>query len=142
MKIEKSFEQYLSAIGRLKEESLGGEEEASPITVTNSKMMEKLLISQSKFNNNMLMVAIIGLCVIFIIDIFFIFYYKDNATALSVILGVTGLSLVGVIKWLRKLWLEKSVLDVSLAVVENLPPTEAAKFIETTYWSIIKKNNY
>jgi hypothetical protein len=142
MNIEEAYEAYLSRIGRLADEKLGDDEAVlakEMPTEQDSKFLQGMIKKQVAFNNGMMVLALVGLCIIFIIDIYFIFYYRDEPKTLAFLFSGTFVSLAGVITWLRKLWVQKSVFDVSMNVLQELDPVEAAKFIEVTYWKLLHK---
>lgn len=105
-----------------------------------TKSLEERLGERFKFNNGIILLAIIILCMIFVMGVFFVFYYRDSPVALGGIFGGTFLSLLSIISWLHKLWREKSVMDMTLSVIEGLPAREAAKFINTMAWKLRGKN--
>lgn len=136
------FESYLNKLGDLKPVQLGKHGKIPPISEDvlekSGASFKELLLSQIKFNNGIILTAVIGLVIIFIIDIYFIFYYRDDLKALAFLFGGTFLSLIGVIRWLRKLWMDKTVMDVTLGVIQDLPPEVAMQHIQVTYWRIIR----
>jgi len=105
-----------------------------------TKSLEERLKDRFKFNNGIILLAIIILCMIFAIGVFFVFYYRNSPAALGGVFGGTFLSLLSIISWLHKLWREKSIMDMTLSVIEGLPAREAAKFINTMAWKLRGKN--
>jgi hypothetical protein len=47
-------------------------------------------------------------------------------------------SLVGVIEGLRRMWIQKTLIDALLAIVEGLPPPEGIKAVESFYWNTFR----
>ena len=117
--------------------SMGGQQQAP----SNTNTLKERLIKQSKFNNSILIISIVLLCILFFLGVYFAIYYRDEPTTMSVVLGGSIFSLLGIIVWLRKLWAEKNLMDVSLAIIEDLPPQEAAKYILIIYDKMFRKKS-
>jgi len=140
------FTDYLKKTGALKSVTLGGTSRSTTTTTTvskaeNNKAFKTLLDKQITFNNSMVITAIVLLCLIFLIGVFFVFYYRDSPQTIGGIFGGTFFSLLAIIVWLRKLWVEKNFMDMATIVLTDLPPMEAAKFVETIYWNMLKGKN-
>jgi hypothetical protein len=139
-KISTIFHSYLSDNSLLNLEKLGSEDNKINVSKNASDTLKNNILRESKFNNNIVVVAIVLLCIIFGLGIFFAIYYRDNPTTIGVIFGGTFLSLLAIVSRLRKIWLEKSLMDVSLCVIEDMSPQDAAKFIQTIYYNMLENN--
>jgi hypothetical protein len=130
-------EEYLSNIGQLKPIVLGDGEER-PLTKQDNQNLIGLLEQRAKSNSYIVIITIVMLIVLFVLALFFLFYYRNDTKTVGFIFGVTLLSNLGIIGRLRKLWIEKNMVDISLIVTERMPPNQAAKFINLLYWNLIK----
>lgn len=82
--------------------------------------------------------AIAMLLVTFALFIFLAVHYRNDVTNLLRILGGNVLTLLLVVAWMRKIWLEGTMLAMLTVVTEKLPPVEAAKVITSVYYKMIK----
>jgi len=143
-RLRSAYEQYLTRIERLNKIQLGtdaNKKKSRPITEEDNQYFIKLLDKQLKFNLNIVIIYITMLCVLFGIGVFLVFYYLNSPRVIGLIFGGTFFSLLTVIEKLRRLWHEKSIIDISLTVIQELPPKETAKVIEILYWNSIRKPN-
>lgn len=137
-KLKSIYQSFLEDNSLLELEKLGSDEKKVAPSKNASLNLKSNILKQSKFNNNIVIVSIVLLCIIFGLGIFFAIYYRDNPTTIGVIFGGTFLSLLAIVSRLRRIWLEKSLMDVSLSVLEDLPPQDAAKFIQTIYYNMLE----
>lgn len=136
-KITAIVEHFLKETRQLDFIQLGGEETEIEVTTKQINTFKETLSKSKRFNKNIILFAIILLGITFLIGIFFVFYHRDNPRTIGLLFGGTFLSLLVIITQLRKLWLNKSLMDLSLSVIQDLPPKEAAKFVETIYWNTL-----
>lgn len=136
--VKSIFQKYLKDTQLLQLEQLGSEQKAVKVTEKEGNLLKDNLTAQMKFNNNIVVISIVLLCIIFLTGIFFVFYYRNSPSTIGVVFGGTFLSLLAIVTRLRKIWLEKSLMDVSLSVINDLPPEDAAKFIQTIYYNMLE----
>ena len=137
-KLKSIYQAFLEDTNLLELEKLGSDERNVEIHKSASLNLKSNILKQSKLNNNILIVSIVLLCIIFGLGIFFAVYYRDNPTTIGVIFGGTFLSLLAIVSRLRRIWLENILMDVSINVIEDLPPQDAAKFIQTIYYNMLR----
>jgi hypothetical protein len=89
-----------------------------------------------KFNDKIIILAIILLSVLFLVGVSLVFYYRGSPSVMGSVLGGTFFSLLSIVRWLYKLWREKSIMDISLTIIDALPPEKAAEFINTIFWKL------
>lgn len=140
MKAKSVFEQYLAKIGKLEPIQLGDDKEIQ-VTKEDNDFLKTHLLGQIKSNNTIIWLAIGMLVVIFLLDIYLILYSLKEPEVIKVVFNgtFTVSSLFLIINWLRKLWAEKSLMDISLCVAQDMPPEQAAKYIASIYWRIVNK---
>lgn len=139
------YEDYLKSIDKFDEDIRLGrkvktrkkaDKDIAAVIEGKSQLLTQRLNERFKFNNRIVILAVVLLCLIFGIGVFLIFYYRDSPATMGGVFGGTFLSLLSIIRWLHKLWQEKSVMDMSLSVLEGLAPKQAAEFISTIYWKL------
>ena len=91
-------------------------------------------------NKNIMIVYIAMLCIVFGIDVYLIFRFLNSPNAMGIIFGGTFLSLLTVIDRLRRIWKEKSIMEMILVLLDGLPKEQIATVIETLYWNGIRKS--
>jgi uncharacterized protein YqhQ len=136
------YEVYLKGIGKLEEAIVLGSPgdqkglKSSDEIDRQSRILTESLDKRFKFNNNIIILAILLLCILFAIGVFLVFFYRNSPSVMGGVFGGTFLALLSIIKWLHKLWKEKSLMDISLCILEGLPPEKAAESISTLYWKL------
>lgn len=83
--------------------------------------------------------AIATLIATFLVTLYFAFLYQDDIKSVSLILGGNFLSLLVITRWLRRIWLESTTLDILCVLVEDLPAKEAVQVIATFYNSTLDR---
>jgi len=139
------YEEYLKSIGKSGDNiRLGGKEskasENQEIVEQKSLELAKRLKEKFKFNNRIILIMILLLCLLFLFGLVIIFLYRDFLLTNRIVLGFSFFSFVPIIHCLRKLWWDKCYLDISLSVIEGLPPERATEFISTMYWKLRSKS--
>lgn len=134
--LEAVLEDYLSRVGRLGELGLG--EESKGASTEDSNYLAKILDQKLQFNKLIVVAIMICLGVLFVVATSIVVWYRHDVRAFYAIFGLLLLSNFGIIKWLRQLWWEMNIMDISLSVVRELPPDEAAAFISHLYWDFLR----
>jgi hypothetical protein len=140
--LKEIYKDYLESIGRLDEEiSLGPrtdkkEVEDKSTIIRQSRFWSERLNNRFRFNNKIIIIAVVLLCILFAMGVILVFYYRDSPSVMGGVFGGTFLSLLSIIGWLHKLWKEKSMMDISLSILEGLPPEKALDCINTLYWML------
>ena len=78
-------------------------------------------------DRHLILVLVVLICVLFSMGLGLVIYYRENPTRVSMVLGGNYLSLLVIVGFLRRIWLEKRTIDALLVIVESLKPAEAAK---------------
>lgn len=140
--LKEIYEEYLKGIEKLDEVIVLGsrgdqmEAKSSDLIDNQSRMLTERLNKRFKFNNAIIILAIVLLCILFAIGVSLVFYYRNSPSVMGGVFGGTFLALLSIIGWLHKLWKEKSLMDISLWALEGLPPEKAAEHINTLYWTL------
>lgn len=140
-RVKTAYRQYLQRIERLDEINLGRKKtekkKSRPVTRVDNQLFEKLLQEQLKLNQWMVILFVIMLCIIFCGGLFLAFYFINSPGKLGGFSGITLLSLLVIVERLQRLWKEKSLMDITLLMVRELPAEEMVKVVETIYWSVL-----
>lgn len=137
--INQLYSEYLKKIGALTPVSLGGTRDIRRASKSENIALENAIKLQMQINLYMIILSMLILAGIFIAGLTLMIHHKDQLHVISIISVTTILFLGLILIWSRKLWIEKNLMDMSRAVLQNLPPADAAKFIETIYWNLIQK---
>jgi hypothetical protein len=132
-KLENIFKEYLEKVGFKDLITLGDDKKIYPITEEDSEFLLKRLLPHQKQNNIFIYIAVIMLCVLFGVGMFFVFYYRNEPVTMGSIFGGNFLALIGIVIKLRQLWIDKFIIDHASIVLSDLQPEEAAKVIVILY---------
>jgi hypothetical protein len=127
---------YLRHIEQYEPQSLGKAQRS--LTDEDSQFLRDSLNRQLRFNNSLIMVAVALLCGLFLLGVFLIVDHKDSVAAITVISGTTFASLMAIVAYLRRLWLDKSALDMLVYASYGLSPNEAAKLVTNFYFRVVE----
>ncbi|MEK6280195.1 MAG: hypothetical protein AABN95_07545 [Acidobacteriota bacterium] len=134
------LEDYLSSIDRFGELGLG-ERPRRVVKKNDNQHLAKALDQRLKFNKHFVVVILMFLCILFVVATSFLFFYRHDVKVFYGVFGALLLSNFGIIKWLRQLWWEMNTMDISLYVLRELPPEEAAAFISRLYWDFVRSSS-
>jgi hypothetical protein len=147
-KLKRIYRDYLKKIGKLDGELRLGRRgdsrgvEYEEVLIHESELLRQRLDNRFQSNNKIIILAIVLLCILFFIGVYLVFYYRDEPLIMGGIFSGTFVLLLSIVKWLHILWKEKSVMDLSLVIFEDLSPKEAAEkaaeFIPLLYKKICK----
>ena len=135
-KLKNIFEEYLTRIGRLEPVKLG-KADLVTVTATDNETFEQVLAHNSKTNGRIALAIVMSLLALVLIVMITMLRRIVQAQWIGYSVAGLPLLLLASFRLLYRLWVDKSVIDMSLGVVRNLPPQEAAKFINEVYWNAI-----
>jgi hypothetical protein len=140
-KLKNIYEDYLKSIGKFDPDIRFGRKESKAaenkeVIELQSRALAERLKERFKFNNRIILIGILLLCLLFILGIVIIILYRDFLLTNRIVLGFTFFSFFPIVYYLRMLWWDKCYLDISLSVIEGLPPQQAADFISVMYWKL------
>jgi len=81
--------------------------------------------------------AVAMVAVIFCVGIFFALYYRDKPSMLEVALGGSLFSNLVTVRWIRKFWIEKGLVDLAYLATEKMPADEAIRLASAIYWRLL-----
>ncbi|MDQ3280176.1 MAG: hypothetical protein M3Q69_02045 [Acidobacteriota bacterium] len=137
MDLKSALFEYLKQSGDLEAKHLGGE--AQPTSVADStSWLRGYLKERVRFNDRLVVTAVGLLALLFLTGIALAVYYRHEPAVMSSILGGDCVSVLGVIAWIWRMIVEKTRIDLAIAIIEGLPPEQAAAFLQTMYESMGK----
>jgi hypothetical protein len=134
MKLPALLELYLDRIGR-RDKHLGP---GRPVTEEDSRFLAALVSRRVGGTDHFIILALSIIGVSYAVAIFVVFYVRNDAFTLkTVFAGLLTFTLAS-IAWLRRCWIDKSVMNILILALRELPPETAAAFVEALYRKEIK----
>jgi hypothetical protein len=127
---------FLARLGVLTPVTLGAEKTRT-FSDDDKLCLRRILETQQKFNNRVLSLAIGMVAALFLLGVFFAIYYRNNPSFLQIVLGSNLFSILVTVTWVRKLWIEKGLVDLATLAVEEMSTEEAIRLASTIYWSLL-----
>lgn len=134
MKLNEALAEYLKRSGEAEAKQLG-DEQATSVTGS-TQWLRTYLAGRVQFNDRLVIAAIGLLVFLFLTAVALAVYYRDHPVTMGSILGGDFVSMLSIVAWIWKIIVEKTRIDLAIAVVEGLPPEQAAAFIQTMYESM------
>jgi hypothetical protein len=133
--LKAALEDYLKKTGYLGSITLGPKEEHR-VSEADSLYLINLLTQRAKFANYLVIIIVVMLCTLYLGTFIALLKFSGDLKSTPYVLigGVT--LLLAITKQLQNLYAEKSVLDILLASLYQLPPERAADFAHVVYQSI------
>ena len=130
--LKQTLVDYLRRIGQYEPQTLG--KKPRPVTEEDNRFLRDSLNRQLRFNNIMILVAVLLLCGLFTLGAFLILYHRNSVNAVEVISGTTFAALLLIVRFLRRLWLDKSAVDLLIHASYAMSPEESAKLVTSFYF--------
>ena len=136
--LTKTLQIYLDRIGRLGAE-MGSKPErpGRPLTMEDSLFLTELLSKQIGRSDYLIVLAIVVLFVSYAIAIFVVFNLRNDSLALKGAIPGLLLFTLAIVRALRGIWSQKTVMNVMIVILRELPPNDAAEFIDVLYWKML-----
>jgi hypothetical protein len=132
LSMRRSLGEYLRHIGQFEPRPLG--KKPRSITSEDSQFLRETLGRQVKSNAWIIVVAVVLLVFLFALEVFLILYNLNSIPATAVISATTFASLLGIIGYLRRLWLDKSIMNVLIHATYVIAPEDLAKLVASLYY--------
>ncbi|MEX3846254.1 hypothetical protein [Paraburkholderia sp. BR10882] len=132
------IEAYLTQIGQ--NSPLDLDESRREITDEDSKFLLQRFDKTQRLADVALIAAIATLLIIFFIFTALIFIYRNNLAYFSTLTGGDLLSMLTIVSWLRRLWLEKTTIETLRVFLVKMKPEDAAQIITTFYFNAMKQS--
>lgn len=104
-------------------------------------LFERLRKSQEKADK-VIVAAVACLVALFVLVVGLVLYHVDKPAIMTALLGGGNIfATLIIVRWLRRLWLEKSAIDTLLVMVVDLPPADGAKLIMEFYFRTMSQGD-
>jgi len=125
-RLQEDLHELLTGLGLISAAPFGSKvNQAAKITLAEKTRLQQIIERQQRFNNGILLVAVVMVGLVFVLGIAFAAYHRDNPTAVGLAFGGNLFSLLVTVGWIRKLWIEKGLLDLARLATEEMAPEEA-----------------
>jgi hypothetical protein len=128
------FHAYLKQVGQLQPVKLGEKAALGHPTEEDNRALEERIVSASRSTRSMIGVMTGMLIVVFALGIFLILSAAGSIGAVASLSAGTLWILLVIVERLRRLWIERSVLDLAWASVREWPPENVLALVEILYW--------
>ena len=135
--VRKTIDAYLTKTGQRDTPILGREIDHAAIKDAAPSLLSQLQKSQASAGL-IIFIAVGLLCALFVVGVALIFYYRNSPGTIALIFGGNFFSLLIIVFWLRRLWLEKTTIDTLMVLVSGMSTAEAAKVIVGFHFKAIK----
>lgn len=134
MKLPELLKVYLDRIGR-GDERLGS---GRPVTEEDNRFLAELVARRVGGTDHFIILALSIIGVSYAVAIFVVFYVRNDALTLKTVFAALLTFTLASIAWLRRCWIDKSVMNILILALRELPPESAAAFVEALYRKEIK----
>jgi hypothetical protein len=140
------IEEYLKSVGALAPVTLGDRKKDSvdlpaAATAKDNELFARALERRAASGRYIIVITVVLLCLLSGVVLVSALRYRDDPKVLGALVAGAFLSQLGIVARLRQLWLDKTVIDISIPVLEELPANEAADFICLLYWNLVRKGS-
>ena len=134
--LQKALGKVLSEVGALEPVTLGAapKQKASP---ADKEKVEQVIAEQRVFNSRVVTLAISMLVAIFIIAVAVALYHINRPAVATAAIGGNLLSLVLIVSWMRRLWIERGIIDLAQVAIRELAPEEGIKLACSLYFGLL-----
>jgi hypothetical protein len=133
-KLQDVLQLYLERIGR-HGAHLGSER---PVTDEDNLYLRELLAARVEKTDYLIILALIILCVSYVLAVLVVIYVRHDSLALKGTLPALLVFTLWVVRTLRRFWIDKTLMRTLIVTLHELPPAEAANFADVLYWRIVK----
>jgi hypothetical protein len=133
MKFRAALAEYMRQSGQAGPRKLG-DPPAEPADLNRATTwLRGYLRERVQVSDRLVIVVVVLLCALFFTGIGLAIYHRDHPGFMSALIGGNLLSLLAVVAWLRRILIEKTQMDLSMALIEALPPEQSVVFMMTLY---------
>jgi hypothetical protein len=140
-RLQQDLRDFLGGLGLTTAVPFGGKADQASIKKITSAEQERLhqiIEAQQRFNNRILLFAVVMVGLVFLLGVGFAALHRDNPTALGVAFGGNLFSLLVTVGWIRRFWIEKGLLDLARLATEEMAPEQAIELAMIIYWRLLK----
>lgn len=135
------FEGFLGDLDRLEPVKLGGRPTSSHRGPTQQDVnrLKERVSSASSSTTWMLTLTFLLLLSLFAVNLFIVLSLRPTAGAMAATGGGTLVFALVIVERLRRLWVDKAILDVAWAGLEEWEPEHVLSLVELLYWHSLRK---
>src|SRR5579862_437475 len=133
--LRSAIEQFLGDTGRLEIPLLGKKGAPRPARPDSNSRFAKKLAENLKRTNRLVIVATVMICILFLLGLVVTVWSRGPTAIVVSADGAFLASQLGVIRFLRRLWLEKSLMHFLEYLCNRLPPEDLAEILKPFYFS-------
>jgi hypothetical protein len=139
-RLQQDLHAFLAGLGLTAAVPFGrkADQATKKITPADKERLHNIIDGQQRFNNRILLVAMMMVGLVFLLGVGFAVLHRDNPTALGVAFGGNLFSLLVTVGWVRKFWIEKGLLDLARLATEEMAPEQAIELAMIIYWRLLK----
>jgi len=134
--LQKALGKVLAEIGALEPVTLGTSQKPK-VSQAEKEKVEQVIAQQRTFNSRVLTLAISMLVAIFLAAMFLALYHINRPTFAAAAIGGNLLSLLLIVSWMRRLWIERGIIDLAQVAIRGLPPDEGIKLACSMYFGLL-----
>ena len=120
---------------------LGEKPVDSAFTEDAKHRLQERIGREDKLNSALIIILASMLVVLFGVGVFLVVLHRNSPTLMASIFGGTCLSLLAIVDQLRRIWIQRTILDMSKGVLSGLPAEKAALFLRTQYYHLLGTNS-
>lgn len=133
------FYEYLEGIGQLADDSLGPEHKIElNITKSHKDFFVKQIYEHGRINSRVIVLAIVLLIFILLIGLSLVIVFIKQPFFILSIFILTIVSVILILFQLKKFWLEKNLITMTIALIADLPPREATVYVHKVYMQLLQ----
>jgi hypothetical protein len=142
-RLQQALRDFLGGLGLTTGVPFGGkvDQVIKKITPAEKDRLRQIIDGQQRFNNRILLVAVVMVGLVFLLGVGFAALHRDNPTTLGVAFGGNLFALLVTVGWIRKLWIEKGLLDLARLATEEMAPEQAIELAMIIYWSLLNQRS-
>jgi hypothetical protein len=140
MKFEAALAEYMRQTGAATARKLGTRPPTKDVAGATTWLRDYLR-ERVRVSDRLVAVVVALLAILFLTGIGLAIYHRDKPEFMSAIIGGDLLSLLAVVAWMRRIIVEKTQIDLSIAMIEALPPEQSAVFLMTLYERLLGRRD-
>jgi hypothetical protein len=118
-----NFQDTIKKYAIVQKKQMGGPEVTQELTDDQAKGLREDLNAISARNGRIFWTVLILIICLFVASVIFVVINQTKPDTIKLIFGITGVSVMGLILYMVKIWKEKNYIDLTLTLVRTLDKT-------------------
>ncbi len=135
-RLETVLRRYIALAGQHEPAALGEEHGPPP----DPRTLRDDLLQERKGNTRFLIVAAGALIGIYAVIVYLIILNRHDPKTILALCGSNFVALLLIVRWLRQLWLDKSLMDLLIHSADSLDPDALLRLVTGFYFSHASKS--